>query len=245
MHDLAHAPRCVRGAHHADDHLVERGAVLLHRLVEGPARLDAFDDEVQDHGLRLARRLAARGLQRVEERQARLDRRGQLAHHVGELDALERRAPFAAPRDPPQHRAEVHAFGACARDARRACTRRPRGRCARLGLGGLEHHRHHALGLEQAHRAAAVGGRDGARRDGAASIDGLVPVGGHGVRRQLSSMSCVARRTSSIVVIPAAAFAMPSSRIVAKSGSTSPRSSSVVRFLLMPSRRRALMRAIS
>ena len=50
---------------------------------------------------------------------------------------------------------------------------------------------------------------------------------------------------ASQVVSPAAALAMPSSRIVLKSGSTRPRRSSVVRFLLMPSRRRALMRAIS
>ena len=68
---------------------------------------------------------------------------------------------------------------------------------------------------------------------------------GGGRADQASSMSCVARSTSSMVVRPAAALSMPSSRIDWKSWSTIPRSSSVVRFLLIPSRRRALMRASS
>ena len=68
---------------------------------------------------------------------------------------------------------------------------------------------------------------------------------GGGRADQASSMSCVARSTSSMVVRPAAALCMPSSRIDWKSWSTISRSSSVVRFLLIPSRRRALMRASS
>ena len=139
------------------------------------ARLHAFDDEIQNHRLRLAAGLAAHRLERIEKWKTRFNSGGQFANDVGKLGALQAWSARTSTEQPFDigKRISSQSFRAA------LCSALRQWFLDDFSISSHKLHWQQALPLQQSHSVRSIRSHDHASCDRASAVHGLMSIGRH------------------------------------------------------------------